>query len=187
MFLRSLEEVTTFLDKHGVKDGSDAMNRMIFAQCFSMYEAYLCDTFLNLVFSNETNQNIILNQHNELKKISVPIAELINHRELTVDKIIRAKINSIIRETLFHNLAKVIQLYGMFKIGIFDDDKIKNALFEAVVLRHHCVHRNGYDKEGERLEVYTKSYIKEIADAMLSSVNCIESNISKSELDGVVF
>jgi len=50
----------------------------------------------------------------------------------------------------------------------------KDGLFKAIEYRHDCVHRNGYDSEGNRLEIFTKEYVQEIADIMKDLVEDIE-------------
>jgi hypothetical protein len=40
----------------------------------------------------------------------------------------------------------------------------KATLFKAVILRHDCVHRNGFDKDGNELKVFTKAFVQNTAD-----------------------
>ena len=152
-----------------------------------MYEAYLCDTFLNLVFLDEDNQRLFLKQHVDMKKLSVPVSELLAHNDLTAAEIIKMKITQTIKGTLFHNLPKTVALFRMYGIKIFQDENEKDELFKAVEYRHHCVHRNGRDKEGNKLDVYTKAYAQNIASAMMSSASFIEKNIDDKMLDNVGF
>lgn len=56
---RELIEMTNY---HAVDDGKSSINRMLFIQSFSIFEAYLCDTFLNLVFLDDANQKIFIDQ-----------------------------------------------------------------------------------------------------------------------------
>jgi hypothetical protein len=70
-----------------------------------------------------------------------------------------------LREILYHNLPKVNALYKVaLEIDFFsmlEKDEIK-TLNQAIVLRHHCVHRNGKDTEGNRLEDFTPKYVDSV-------------------------
>jgi len=187
VFESSHIDVMSFVDAYGNEDGINPMNRMIFAQSFSVFEAYLCDTYLNFVFLDENNQNLFLQKHKEMKKLSISASELLAHKDLTANEIIQKKITQIIKETLFHNLNKTNALFHMYGINIFPNENVKEELFKAVEYRHHCVHRNGCDKEGNKLDVYTKTYIQKIAAAMLSSAMFIEKNINDKMLDNLDF
>lgn len=45
-------------------------------------------------------------------------------------------------------------------------------------LRHDCVHRNGFNKDGEKLTNFTKAYVAEIADAFRKVVHRIDLALS---------
>ncbi len=47
----------------------------------------------------------------------------------------------------------------------------------AVRYHHDCVHRNGIDKSGTRLMVFTKEYVQETADLMRAFVDRIERGV----------
>lgn len=51
----------------------------------------------------------------------------------------------------------------------------KPELFTAVRLRHDCVHRNGFDKDGIELTVFTKAFVSETADLVRGFVKSIEN------------
>ena len=40
------------------------------------------------------------------------------------------------------------------------------TLEQAIVYRHDCVHRNGYDHDGNKLELFTPDYIAKIHDLL---------------------
>jgi hypothetical protein len=45
--------------------------------------------------------------------------------------------------------------------------------------RHDCVHRNGFDKDGNRLFIFTKEYIEEIATLMRALVRRINEYLMR--------
>ncbi|SMC34095.1 hypothetical protein SAMN06272759_101636 [Novosphingobium sp. B1] len=59
-------------------------------------------------------------------------------------------------------------------IRILDLTSDKTALFAAIMLRHDCVHRNGFDKNGNELSVFTRSFVQQTADLIRALVENIE-------------
>jgi hypothetical protein len=47
-------------------------------------------------------------------------------------------------------------------------------LMRAIINRHDCVHRNGHNKDGEKLTVFSPRYIEEIAGDVHALVDAIE-------------
>ena len=45
------------------------------------------------------------------------------------------------------------------------------------MLRHDCVHRNGFDKEGNELKVFTKEFVQDAADLIKAFVEGIEKAV----------
>lgn len=187
IFISSHDDVVSFIQNFGDNANFNAINRMIFAHSFSIFETYLCDTFLNLIFYNEDNQNLLMKQYNKLKKMTFSIPEMVAQRNLSADEIIKKKITRIIKETSFHNLEKIIPLFQIYQIDIFEGKESKALLLKAVEYRHHCVHRNGHDLDGNQLNVYTKDYNLNIASAMLETAGIIEENIEKKIIEKLNF
>jgi hypothetical protein len=87
-------------------------------------------------------------------------------------------VTDYLRSLVFHDLERVDFLYrAVFSSGILKDDIDKGKLFAAIRYRHDCVHRNGIDKSGMRLTVFTKEYVQETADLMRAFVDRIERGI----------
>ena len=53
----------------------------------------------------------------------------------------------------------------------------KTRLLKAITLRHDCVHRNGFDKDGNELIVFTRQFVKDTADLIRDFVAKIESQL----------
>ena len=51
---------------------------------------------------------------------------------------------------------------------------------QAIRYRHDCVHRNGKDKDGIKLNVFTKEYVVEIAKVTYHLVEAIEQKVFNS-------
>lgn len=80
-----------------------------------------------------------------------------------------------LRGIMYHNLRKVDVLYRIaLEFRILNLAADKDSLFKAVFLRHDCVHRNGSDKEGNELKVFTKAFVQHTADLIRDFVQSIE-------------
>jgi hypothetical protein len=174
VFMDTYHHTGELLAEHG-GEGAHLLNRMIFAQQVSSLEAYLADTLINTTMDNEKALQHLLASDTDLAKEKFTLAQIVSEPEF-----VKIKVRSYLRSIVYHNMPKVRALYKVAcDIDIFEllGDVRKEKLFKAIELRHDCVHRNGRDKDGQRLEVFTKAYVQEIADIMKSLVGDIENKI----------
>ena len=174
---------TVFMDSHyqtgdlmadnGKDDGRCLVNRLIFSHQITALEAYLGDTLLNVVASDADAMQRLIDGDDELSKQKFTLAEIRKEPGL-----VERKVREHLRTILYHNLAKVDALYGIalgFRILSLTDKK--PDLFRAVMLRHDCVHRNGFDKDGVELSTFTREFVRETADMIRVLVENIERAI----------
>lgn len=146
------------------------INRMVFAQQVSALEAYLGDTLVQQVMFSQEAMDRILDKEEELKDVKIGLADIVKS-----PNIVRETVRAHLQGILYHNLAKVAVLYKIaLKINIWPNDDIKKSLFRAVQYRHDCVHRNGRDKDGTELTVFTTEYVTSMLEAMRTLVQHIE-------------
>jgi hypothetical protein len=75
-------------------------------------------------------------------------------------------------------LTKVDVLYRIaLEFRILNLAVDRKSLFAAVHLRHDCVHRNGSDKDGNELKVFTKTFVQGTADSIRDLVQSIEQAV----------
>ena len=160
IFMDSYYESMFLLGEHG-GDGTSLVNRMVFGQQLSALEAYLSDTLINGVMEDPASLTAMLEKDKDLEKRRSHAGPSRSRPDAG-----RETVTSHLRGVLYHNLPKVDALYSIaFDIQIFDllgEDK-KTKLLQAVTYRHDCVHRNGHDAEGNRLDVFTKEYVGDLA------------------------
>lgn len=126
---------------------------------------------INAVVGDADAMQRLITEDDELAKEKFTLAEI--SKEPTL---IERKVREHLRSILYHNLAKVDVLYGIaLKIKILDHSDDKGSLFKAVILRHDCVHRNGFDKEGNELKIFNKKFVRDSADQIKSFVENIEN------------
>lgn len=181
-------EVRSLLRERGDTYGGSLFNRMLFAALISGLEAFLSDTLINAVSEREEAQLALVSKDKDVltKKFSLP--EIIKNPDLVIEEI-----TSHLREISFHNLPKVNALYSAaLNINFFamiGKDNVE-ALNKAIVLRHHVVHRNGRDKEGKLLEVFTPSYVATVHALITNLVTLLDEAVNpvgQDNLDDLPF
>jgi hypothetical protein len=173
IFLDSYSQTDGLLASHGGEEGNHLINRMVFAQQVSALEAYLADTLLKAVTNRKDAMERLATGDRNLNAEKFTLADLVKNPNILAEKV-----TSYLRSILYHDLKKVNFLYQTaldVRILRENDDNVK--LLTAITYRHDCVHRNGMDKDGNRLEVFTKAYVRESADLMRSLVDRIEREI----------
>jgi len=151
------------------------MNRMVFSHQITAMEAYLSDTLIKAVSGNKDAIQRLIEQDSDLMNQKFTLVEISKDPTL-----VNSKVREHLRSILYHNLAKVNVIYRIaLGIEILKEAEDKSSLFKAVMLRHDCVHRNGYDKDGNELQVFSKEFVQETADLIRDFVNNVEKAIRK--------
>jgi hypothetical protein len=170
VFMNSYHHTSDLLADHGRDDGGHVLNRMVFSHQVTALEAYLGDTLMNEVSSDAAAMQRLIDQDDDLMKEKFTLADISKEPGL-----VERKVREHLRSILYHNLARVDVLYNLaLGIRILNLASDRSALFKAVVMRHDCVHRNGFDKDGNELRVFTKSFVRATADLIRDFVNSIE-------------
>lgn len=125
--------------------GHEAAYRMVFVQHFAILEAFLADTLIQLCYEDKGALLALVTEVDELSKAKIGLREI-----LSSPGIVSSTVRDYLRDTQFHNLAKVDVLFQKaMKHSILPSDKAeKTWLFRVVAVRHDCVHRNGVDRDG---------------------------------------
>ena len=125
---------------------------MLHAHIVSATESFISSTFISEVTNSEKLLQKLVESDPELGKRKFTLKEIYQTHENL--KIIIA---SYLKGLIFHRLDKIKPMYKMV-MGIDFGDI--SWLFEAVKIRHDCVHRAGYDKEGEKVSITKDSILK---------------------------
>ena len=174
IFMDSYSHTGDLLADHGKDHGGFLLNRMVFSHQVTALEAYLGDTLINEVMDDIAAMQRLIEQDEELVKEKFTLVEI--SKEPTL---VERKVREHLRSILYHNLAKVDVLYNIaLGIRILNETKDKASLFKAVTLRHDCVHRNGFDKDGNELQVFTKKFVQDTADLIRDFVESIDRAVS---------
>jgi hypothetical protein len=150
--------------------------RMIFSQIVAAMEAYLADALIGKVVGNSEATKKLLSQDRHINQEKFTLSQLAENADFLQDTI-----RSYLRSILYHNIDRVRALYRSaldIEIKISDEDWV--FLLEAIQHRHDCVHRNGYNAAGGRLDVFTREYIQQTGVVALRLVTSIENKVNPS-------
>ncbi len=173
IFMNSYHHAGDLLADHGSACGNFLLNRMVFSHQVTALEAYLGDTLINEVMGDANALQRLIVTADELVGAKFTLIQIANSPDL-----VQSTVRAYLRDILYHNLAKVEVLYNIaFGFRILTLVKDKSSLFNAVSLRHDCVHRNGFDKDGNELEVFTKEFVQTMADLIRDFVDSIEKTV----------
>jgi hypothetical protein len=160
-------------------DGFPMFHRMQLLQHIAQMEAYLADRLVVLVSNfDDLLRNLVL-KHESLKKQSYTLEAFVGNPHLVTEKA-----TSYLKSLLYHELERAADVYrAALDIDIFPDKDLKSILTQAVIDRHHCVHRDGKDNDGKTLDI-DDDYIAVLQDALKKFVGHIEEQC-KSWVDQI--
>ncbi|MFK4061281.1 hypothetical protein [Brucella anthropi] len=173
-------EVYVWLREHGNEYGGALINRMLFASLISGLEAFLSDTLLNAVSARKEAQLRLVKNDKDVLTMKFTLAEVLETPNLVIETI-----TTHLRDISFHNLPKVNALYrAALDIDFFKllEKEEVAALNKAVELRHHVVHRNGRDKDGNLLENFTPAYVESVLKLAEALVHKLEDAVNPDSI-----
>jgi hypothetical protein len=173
VFMDSYHRTGDLLADIGRDDGGYLVNRLVFSHQVTALEAYLGDTLMNAVTVDAQALQRLIDEDDELSKQKFTLSEIRKEPGL-----VERKVREHLRTILYHNLARVDVLYNIaLNIRILSLTEKRADLFNAVKLRHDCVHRNGFDKDGNELAIFTRTFVQETADTIRTLVERVEKAI----------
>lgn len=150
-----------------------ALVRMVFSQLVAVLEAYLADRLHREVIDNPKAKLRLVQGAEPFKKQAITLHQAIGDPGLA-DR----RITETIKSVLYHRFDDVEALYrpAFRSKALFPSPENRQELEDAVKLRHHCVHRNGRDMEGNVQAISAKD-VETVAKAMRELVEHIERAI----------
>lgn len=151
---------------------TDALLRMVFSQLVAVLEAYLADRLHREALDSPRVKRRLVGA-SVFKDQKIPLSAAIADPGLAERTFV-----TTIKSVLYHDFKKVENLYKIAfqNSKVFPSDDNRRVLEAAVKLRHHCVHRNGKDKDGNLQAISTED-VESVAKAMRLLVAHIEQAI----------
>lgn len=141
---------------------------MLHGHLVAAVEAYLSSTFIEMALSKDLYMRRLVENDPEFARRKFTIKEIfIKRDELKND------LTQYLKQLIFHDIAKVKPMYH--SVLEIDFGEIK-WMFEAVELRHHCVHRAGYDKNGDEVHLSFED-IEVLAEKAETLVHRVETEL----------
>lgn len=118
---------------------------MLYGHVVAAVEAYLSSTFIQKVTNSEVLTRKLIETDPSFSKKKFSLKEIFEEQEK-----LKFTVATYLENLIFHDLKKVKPMYRDVLDCEFGDI---SWLFKAVIIRHHCVHRAGYDKENTKVEL----------------------------------
>jgi hypothetical protein len=144
-------------------------HRMLYASAITAMETYLSDAFFQNVIENDALVERLLQSAPELKDRKYSLTELFDW-----NKRLKQRASEYLFDIVWHNLAKVRQLYKSVLNVTFPTNCAE--VHRAVAIRHDLVHRNGKTKSGV-VHRFKESEITAVFVAVESFVNEIDCQL----------
>ncbi len=122
------------------------MYKMLFVNVITILETFLSDAFIGNVFKNEKSLKDFVCSNKDFANRKFPLNEIYDRFE-SIEK----DVKTYLMEIIWHNLAKVDNLYHSFLN--YDFPKNMKYFYKAIIKRHDIVHRNGKNKNGNDVVV----------------------------------
>lgn len=146
---------------------------MLHGHVIAGLEAYLSTTFSNQILHSDELLRKLVENDPVFAQRKFSIQEIFTKREQ-----LNNEVKVYLRDLIFHDIAKVKPMY----LSVLDIDFGNDLhwLFSAVMMRHDCVHRAGYDKEGNAINL-TKESIEALIQKCSELVAIIEEKINANQ------
>jgi predicted RNA-binding Zn-ribbon protein involved in translation (DUF1610 family) len=165
--IRSLQLSRLHLD---TKNDPQFVKRTAFVTVITALESFLADTIIGRIKADRETLKKIVAFDTDWSREKVSIGDLAKSDDLLYEFTL-AKL----RETNFHNLNRAATFYSnAFNVNIRADTDLWVRMLAYIKVRHDCVHRNGYDFDGNRRDDFTQEFIDAAAQDCRTIVLAID-------------
>jgi hypothetical protein len=179
VFDRQIRSIEELLHVQASSDAQFSLMVMLHAHTVAAVEAYLASTFIHKVTNSEELIRKLVESDPVFSKMKFTLKEIFEKQEN-----LKITVATHLKKLIFHDLKKVKPMFHDVLDCDFGDI---SWLFDAVSIRHHCVHRAGYDKEGKMVELSAGS-IQDLVQRSRQLVHDVDRKVSEfPETDGVLF
>lgn len=157
-FYQEIENIESLLTLEVTSPNiKETLYRQIYISVISTLETYLSSAFINRTFDSEEYLQRFICTHPEFKNRKFELSEIFEKYD-EIENIAQ----KVMLDTIYHNLPIVRNMYrDTFNISFPHFSEI----YIAVLTRHDLVHRNGFTKDGNPVEVN-----KETINGLISNV-----------------
>jgi len=143
---------------------------MLHGHVISAIEGYLAGNFIHKVTSSENLIKKLVETDPEFSRRTFSLKEIFEKQST-----LKITVATYLKNLIFHDLKRVKPMYNEVLGHDFGDI---TWLFKAVTVRHDCVHRAGFDKEGEAIDI-SKESVTELLEGVESLAESIQATVEK--------
>jgi hypothetical protein len=172
-FIQEIEKLKELNDIDLEKEElQETLRRQIFSGAITCLEDYLSTTLIQQVLNNEEYFKKFVKTFQDIKNRKFDLSEI-------YDKLgsIRDIVKKELVDVIYHDLPKV---KGMYHDTFGIDFPNIGDLISAIKTRHDMVHRNGKNKEGQKIEI-TKALVVDVIEKVELFVKDIDEKITKAQ------
>ena len=149
----------------------ETLQRQLYSGAITCLEDYLSTTLIQQVLNNEENFKNFIRTFKNIQNRKFTLSEIYEKLDN-----IRDIVKKELVDVIYHDLPKVKGMYqDTLKIEFPDIE----ALMLAIKTRHDMVHRNGKNKEGEKIDI-SKDVVQKIIDEVEAFVTDIDEKITRA-------
>lgn len=170
VFDKQIRNIEELLRTEASSEAQFSLLVMLHAHTVAAVESYLASIFIHKVTNSEYLIRKLIESDPVFSEQMFTLKEIFQRQEklkLTVAK--------YLSDLVFHKLEKV---KPMFRDVLNCDFGNISWLFKAVSIRHHCVHRAGFDKEGNMVDISVTS-IRELVLKSHRLIHDIDMRVSQ--------
>jgi hypothetical protein len=165
-----LDSVETLCEQEIPGHACFSLKVMMYGHVVSAIEGYLSSVFINVVSNSNSLTRKLVETDPEFSKRTFSMKDI-----FTEHSSLKITVASYLKGLIFHDLKKIKPMYNSVLGHDFGNI---SWFFKAVQLRHDCVHRAGFDKEGNKIEVTTECILQLIKN-IRSLVTEIEKTLNR--------
>jgi hypothetical protein len=169
-FDTQIQSVRELLNVQASNETKFSLLVMLHGHIVAAVESYLASTFIHKVTNSEELIKRLVETDPVFSKMKFTLKEIYEKHEN-----LQLTVATYLRDLIFHDLAKVKPMFKEVLVCDFGDI---SWLFEAVKVRHHCVHRAGLDKDGNRVELSVES-IQKLSSKANDLVHSVEGSVKQ--------
>lgn len=170
IFNSHLESIETLLDLHLDQQTTFNLLVMLHGHVIASIEQYLSSIIIHEVTNSDDLTRKLIETDRELGKKQFALKDIyLHHGEL------KKTVAAHLKSQIFHKMDKVKPMFESvlgFKFGDI------SWLFKAIIVRHHCVHRAGYDMNGNKVTISAES-IRDLLNKSRLLVGEIEIHVNQ--------
>ena len=146
---------------------------LLYANVITTLEAYLSEVLTYYVLNHDNYKRKFVKSFVDYKNINVNLTNLYDIYD-DIDK----RISNTLKDLIYHHLPKI---RGIYKDTLdVDMGSIKDIML-AVEKRHHIIHRNGKDKDGNAI-VISKVDVEKLISIVIDFVENIEKQLDEKQI-----